>query len=393
LPREMTDTEKPKLRKPKFTKVKSINPDSTGVNVYLKVLSCDVVPEKEGATSKLAEVRAGDDSGAVTLRVRDDQIETCKVGSSIVVQNGTVQMFRGYIRLEVDKWGKLRAANGEHAFTVKEDPKADISATEYELVDPKGKKAGKGTERGSREADKKKKKPFDAAAALHNTSKDHDGAVKLYDDWADTYDDSLNSWGYEAPQKIAEKLWENVTEDATTKEVRVMDCGCGTGMSGEAIVKARAKAGGKTASLSLVGTDCSAESLKLCMKKKLNLGGKKVKVYQQAEVVNLELKQEIFADDSFDAVTCVGTTSYLHDFNMIFGEWCRFTKKGGKIVFTHRTNIWDSDEHQVQSVAKQFEADGKWKRVSMSDKCPYMPKNPVAEEAAKTIYYCVYEVL
>ena len=32
-------------------------------------------------------------------------------------------------------------------------------------------------------------------------------------------------------------------------------------------------------------------------------------------------------------------------------------------------------------MAKQFEADGKWKRVSMSDKCPYMPKNPVAEEA------------
>ena len=74
-----------------------------------------------------------------------------------------------------------------------------------------------------------------------------------------------------------------------------------------------------------------------------------MKVYQQAEVVNLELKQEIFADDSFDAVTCVGTTSYLHDFNMIFGEWCRFTKKGGKIVFTHRTNIWDSDEHQVRT--------------------------------------------
>lgn len=228
-------------------------------------------------------------------------------------------------------------------------------------------------------------KKFDAAAALHNTSKDHDGAVNLYDKWADTYDDSLSSWGYEAPERIADLLWKNIGKEGSKK---VMDCGCGTGMSGEAILRA-GDAGSK---LFLVGTDCSPGSLKLTAEKKLTKEAEK-KVYQQTTVVNLELKQEMFEDGTFDGITCVGTTSYLHDFDMIFGEWCRMSKKGGFIIFTHRTNIWDSDEHKVQSTAKKFEETKRWKLVSTSEKCPYMPKNPVVEEAEKTIYYKVYQVL
>eukprot|EP00928_Gymnodinium_smaydae_P045806 TRINITY_DN3048_c0_g2_i1.p1 TRINITY_DN3048_c0_g2~~TRINITY_DN3048_c0_g2_i1.p1 ORF type:complete len:542 (+),score=190.47 TRINITY_DN3048_c0_g2_i1:82-1707(+) len=120
---------KPKLRKPKFVKVKSIAPDAKGLNLYLKVLSATPVEASEG---KLVEASAADETGAVTLRLRDAQIETCKVGASIIVRNARVRMFKGFIRVEADKWGKIEAAPEAHSFEAKDKP--DVSATEYELA-------------------------------------------------------------------------------------------------------------------------------------------------------------------------------------------------------------------------------------------------------------------
>ncbi len=80
---------------------------------------------------RLAEAKAGDATGVVTLRVRDAQIETCKPGALIVVQNAQVHVFLGFIRVEVDKWGKLRASDADHLFSAKESN--DISSVQYEL--------------------------------------------------------------------------------------------------------------------------------------------------------------------------------------------------------------------------------------------------------------------
>ena len=48
-------------------------------------------------------------------------------------------------------------------------------------------------------------------AALGETPKTHEGAVKLYDAWAGAgnYDADLASWGYEAPQRVAEYVTES----------------------------------------------------------------------------------------------------------------------------------------------------------------------------------------
>merc|ERR1711988_1518530 len=91
---------KPKLKKPKFVKVKSIKPDGKGLNLYLKVISKDVVEDSDG---KLAEAKCGDETGSVTFRVRDAQLATCEPGKSIIVRNAHVKMFKGFIRVEVDK--------------------------------------------------------------------------------------------------------------------------------------------------------------------------------------------------------------------------------------------------------------------------------------------------
>jgi len=117
------------LRKAKFQKVNTINPDSTGLNLYLKVVSCEVV---EGSDGKLAEAKCADDTAALTLRVRDAQVATCAAGKSIIVRNARVRMQKGFVRVEADKWGKIEVSPEEHAFETVSTP--DISATEYELV-------------------------------------------------------------------------------------------------------------------------------------------------------------------------------------------------------------------------------------------------------------------
>merc|ERR1712187_777949 len=57
---------KPKMKKPRFGKVKNIKPEQKGLNLYLKVVSCTPT---EGSDGKLAEAVCGDETGTVTLRV------------------------------------------------------------------------------------------------------------------------------------------------------------------------------------------------------------------------------------------------------------------------------------------------------------------------------------
>mmetsp|Transcript_13807 Transcript_13807/g.41204 ORF Transcript_13807/g.41204 Transcript_13807/m.41204 type:complete len:143 (-) Transcript_13807:95-523(-) len=128
---EKKEPEKKPLTKPKFIKVKEINPDSRGVNIMVK---CVKDPEKVPASDILEEAVCGDETGVVTLSLRGEaQTSICKTGASLRVQNATVRMVKGHIRLVADKWAALKAADEALTFEVKEDN--DISATEYELVD------------------------------------------------------------------------------------------------------------------------------------------------------------------------------------------------------------------------------------------------------------------
>merc|ERR1719277_661478 len=118
-----------KLRKPKFVKVKTINPDSANLNINVKVLSAETV---EGTETKMVEAKVGDETGSAILRVRAEQCALCEAGKSLVIRNAHVKMFKGFIRVCVDKWGKLEVSAEAHEFEAKAEP--NMSATEYELV-------------------------------------------------------------------------------------------------------------------------------------------------------------------------------------------------------------------------------------------------------------------
>ena len=74
------------------------------------------------------------------------------------------------------------------------------------------------------------------------------------DDWADSYDASLVSWGYPAPRRMAETL----AAHGVPSTAAILDLGCGTGMSGEAL-----RAHDPSFSGTLTGVDISQKSLDL----------------------------------------------------------------------------------------------------------------------------------
>lgn len=102
---------------------------------------------------------------------------------------------------------------------------------------------------------------FDSATALHTTPKNFDGAVKLYDDWAFSYDDTLRGWGYDAhTQTVA--LVAKLYAASDLAAIKLLDCGSGTGMVGEELAR-------QGVAEVRIGTDCSSQSLTLAGQKSL----------------------------------------------------------------------------------------------------------------------------
>merc|ERR1719343_970464 len=119
--------------------------------------------------------------------------------------------------------------------------------------------------------------------ALGETPKTAEGARVLYDDWAKSYDEALLSWDYPAPRRVAETLCSL----GASANGQILDIGCGTGLSGEALAEAGL---GKGPNGGVVGCDISEESLKLCIEKPC---------YSRAVYANLD-QQLPFNDKEFD---------------------------------------------------------------------------------------------
>lgn len=67
----------------------------------------------DGSRVLVAEVEVGDESGSISLRARDDQIDLLRQvsddGGAIVLRNCTMELYQGkHLRLAVSKWGKMQ---------------------------------------------------------------------------------------------------------------------------------------------------------------------------------------------------------------------------------------------------------------------------------------------
>ena len=62
---------------------------------------------KTGGEARVADCMLRDDSGQIKLSLWDDQIDMVKQGARVRVTNGYTNSFRGEVRLNVGRYGKL----------------------------------------------------------------------------------------------------------------------------------------------------------------------------------------------------------------------------------------------------------------------------------------------
>jgi predicted TPR repeat methyltransferase len=184
---------------------------------------------------------------------------------------------------------------------------------------------------------------------LHQGTSDVREVADRYDEWAQSYDDDLTSWSYQAPAVVAETV---VTRQPVADSV--LDVGCGTGLVGRAL-RARGFAG------KLSGLDISHASLDLA---------RQSGAYDSLEQADLQQQLDV-EDDSVDAVVCVGVMTYLPDVEAVWREFARVARSGGLVVATQREDLWPARE--CQAVVDRLQDEGVWTPIEITGPAPYLP--------------------
>ena len=119
---------------PVEAKVGDLTPQSKAVNVTAKVVSKTEVREipmgRDGSAHKVSDALVGDETGVVYLTLWDDNIEKVNEGDTIRVENGYVTLFKGNIRLNIGKYGKLEPA--KEPLAVEVNTENNVSSKTYE---------------------------------------------------------------------------------------------------------------------------------------------------------------------------------------------------------------------------------------------------------------------
>ncbi|XP_028792980.1 uncharacterized protein At4g28440-like [Neltuma alba] len=135
--RQQHGNARPALRKPVFVKVDQLKPGTSGHTLIVKVLDSNTVLQKGRSASqhlrhtRVSECLVGDETGCILFTARNEQVDTMRPGATVILRNAKIDMFKGSMRLAVDKWGRIEVTEPAE-FLVKEDN--NLSLVEYELV-------------------------------------------------------------------------------------------------------------------------------------------------------------------------------------------------------------------------------------------------------------------
>jgi replication factor A1 len=121
-------------KEPVEAKVGELTPQSRAVNITAKVVSKTEIREipmgRDGSAHKVSDALVGDETGVVYLTLWDDNIEKVNDGDTIRVENGYVTLFKGNIRLNIGKYGKLEPA--AEPLSVEVNTENNVSSKTYE---------------------------------------------------------------------------------------------------------------------------------------------------------------------------------------------------------------------------------------------------------------------
>ena len=149
-----------------------------------------------------------------------------------------------------------------------------------------------------------------------------DDTLAHYEAWAETYDQELSENNYAQPQRCATALADHVDK----RDMRILDIGCGTGLSGVAL---------KNQGFSNI-EGCDFSSLMIERAKDTN-------VYQRLFKADINKKLDI-ETETYDAAVAVGVLSFAHVRTDALREMLRIIKTGGLLVIGLNEKYWSHDK-------------------------------------------------
>lgn len=183
-----------------------------------------------------------------------------------------------------------------------------------------------------------------------------------YRQWACLYDhDTCRTMGYVGPETAAVMLDRHLD----SRESRVMDAGCGTGLVGEIL--------NRMGYSRVDGMDYSCDMLSQAEKKK---------VYRKLMQADMNERLAI-DDDRYDATICVGTFTYAHVGPEAFNELVRITRPGGIVCFTIRDGAYQDYAYRREML--RMEAGDTWELQELREQ-DYLTRENV------TAKFCTYKV-
>jgi replication factor A1 len=121
-------------RQPVEAKVGELTPQSRAVNVTAKVVSKsevrDIPMGRDGSAHKVCDALVADETGSVYLTLWDDNIEKVNEDDTIRIENGYVTLFKGNMRLNIGKYGKMEQAS--EPFEGEVNTENNVSSKTYE---------------------------------------------------------------------------------------------------------------------------------------------------------------------------------------------------------------------------------------------------------------------
>ncbi len=131
--------------------VAELKPQMKNVTTHFKVISKgeerEIESRNDGATHRVCDITVGDTSGTVQVPLWDEVIDSIEEGATYNLTNGYTGLFRGNLRLNVGRYGKLEKA-AEAIEDVNMD--VDMSAEEHEDDRPRRSYGGGGGYGGDR---------------------------------------------------------------------------------------------------------------------------------------------------------------------------------------------------------------------------------------------------
>ncbi|MEM7301077.1 MAG: methyltransferase domain-containing protein [Pseudomonadota bacterium] len=144
----------------------------------------------------------------------------------------------------------------------------------------------------------------------------------FYAEWAETYDEEVvGEHAYVQPQRCAEAL----QTFGVPSSARILDVGCGTGLSGQALLKA--------GFADIDGCDFSQEMLDKAAEKN---------IYNRLFLADLNTPPLDSSDEAYDAAAAVGVFSFEHIDPNALDDVLRILKPGASLVIGLNDHFYET---------------------------------------------------